>query len=917
MFHFGFSYIGLIWLLMLTIPNLIWTKNKPVGYEESEKNENKILLIFERIGQVIVTISALIFSDFNIDLNSRSVSSLIVLGISFLLMICYELYWIRYFKSEKTLQEFYSSFLGIPVAGATYPVFAFFVLGLYGSNALMLLAVTILGIGHIGIHLGHKNEVVTKEKTRLIVRIIKWIGIVIGSLLVIVSIAYFGIKNITFAKAFVGAKNPVYEDKYVDLNGQKQFIRVMGKDIDNPVVILLHGGPAGPDGMMDYAFMDNLLDDYTYITWDQRGCGRTFYRNKNKDPKNETATDEQILSDIDALVDYVCNRFGKEKVIVLGHSWGTLLTVRYSQMHPEKIEKAICIGQVTDFNKGEAEAYEHARNSAVMAGDDTNPMDKAFEAFTNKPDLFTMMDLRTLMEPYNQPDVADTTSLKGALSPYLGIDDMRWLFIDAASVEKLYEHETALIDYIFTPEQFTDIWQFGTNFDIPIYFICGEMDYICSRNLAEKYYEDVTAPDKAFYEIKGCGHTPQADKSKEVADIIASLGLKEETPEKEEEVEVQVQKEQEYIADKSNDSYYSIIEDSCPLDVKTQQSGTCWTCAITSSMEGNYFKKYHEKISFDPTDLCLKIYDDNKSEGWFVHRDKLEFGGWDWIACDYLPNGYEGYYLKDAWRYEGNSIDELKDGIKNHGPIAVAVCDNTLYKNTYDGYFTMNDDDPDHLDHAVIIIGWDDNFPKDYFSSPAKNNGAWICQNSKSKGWGNDGIYYISYESLIEENVIFSVTNEYSDVVFYDAGNEKQISTGDVCTVANVFNKKGTLAGIGTYTNQDYQKYKIEIFEDNFGKLLCSFDGVSDIKGYHVTDLPEPIEVEQYTVAISFEGSASVEGESYTIDDMVEYVVTSSENQSFVWIDDKWVDMASVDIKERLGIDFLPNNACIKALYVK
>ena len=387
----------------------------------------------------------------------------------------------------------------------------------------------------------------------------------------------------------------------------------------------------------------------------------------------------------------------------------------------------------------------------------------------------------------------------------------------------------------------------------------------------------------------------------------------EEVPEKEQEVG-QVEIEHEYIPNKDDDSYYCIIDD-CPLDVKTQQSGTCWTCAITSSVEGSYYKKYKEKISLDATDLCLKIYDDDKPEGWFVHRNMLDYGGWDWLGCEYLANGYEGYYLKDAWRYDGNSREEWKEGIKNHGPIAVAVCDNTSYKRNFDGYFTMNDSDPDHLDHAVIIIGWDDNFPKDYFNVPAQNDGAWICQNSKSKGWGNDGIYYISYESLIEEDVIFSVSNEYTDVVYYDAGNEKQISTGDTCSVANVFNKKGTLAAIGTYTNSDYQKYKIEIFDGNFGELVCSVDGVSEIKGYHVTDLPEPIQVEEYTVVITYEGLAAVEGESYAINNTVEYVASSSMNQSFVYLDDEWIDMSSDDIQDRLGIDFTPNNACIKALY--
>ena len=73
-------------------------------------------------------------------------------------MIFYEMWWIRYFRSDRTLLDFYSSFLGVPVAGATLPVCAFFLLGVYGKVVFMLIASTILGIGHIGIHLQHRKE---------------------------------------------------------------------------------------------------------------------------------------------------------------------------------------------------------------------------------------------------------------------------------------------------------------------------------------------------------------------------------------------------------------------------------------------------------------------------------------------------------------------------------------------------------------------------------------------------------------------------------------------------------------------------------------------------------------------------------------------------------------------------------------
>lgn len=154
--HFGFSYIGLIFLIMLFVPNMFWTKNKPRDYDKYVGNENRILLIFERIGEVLVSAMCLIFSDFNIGtIAPRS----ILLLMASLLMILYEVYWIRYFKSNKTMSDFYSSLLGIPVAGATLPVMAFGLLAIYGKSIFLGIAVIVLGIGHIGIHLNHQKEI--------------------------------------------------------------------------------------------------------------------------------------------------------------------------------------------------------------------------------------------------------------------------------------------------------------------------------------------------------------------------------------------------------------------------------------------------------------------------------------------------------------------------------------------------------------------------------------------------------------------------------------------------------------------------------------------------------------------------------------------------------------------------------------
>ena len=152
--NLGFSYIGLVFLLLLFIPNIIWTRKMPQGY--TAEQENKVLLFFERTGEALTCCCALLFSDFNV--HEWSAWSW-WLAAAFWCMAMYELWWIRYFRSNRELADFYSSFFGIPVAGATLPVIAFFLLGIYGKVVWMLISVIILGIGHIGIHMQHKKEI--------------------------------------------------------------------------------------------------------------------------------------------------------------------------------------------------------------------------------------------------------------------------------------------------------------------------------------------------------------------------------------------------------------------------------------------------------------------------------------------------------------------------------------------------------------------------------------------------------------------------------------------------------------------------------------------------------------------------------------------------------------------------------------
>ena len=163
-YRFGFCVTGIVFLLMLFIPNIYWgAKAKPEGYDEASKNENKILLMFERAGEVLVSCSLVVFPALNPYVKKLPEGyffdwKLLIWMAVFVLMILYECYWIRYFKSKKTLADQYSSFAGFPLAGATLPVIAVLLLGLYSLNLVVIASAVILGIGHIGIHYCHYKE---------------------------------------------------------------------------------------------------------------------------------------------------------------------------------------------------------------------------------------------------------------------------------------------------------------------------------------------------------------------------------------------------------------------------------------------------------------------------------------------------------------------------------------------------------------------------------------------------------------------------------------------------------------------------------------------------------------------------------------------------------------------------------------
>jgi pimeloyl-ACP methyl ester carboxylesterase/membrane protease YdiL (CAAX protease family) len=159
--------------------------------------------------------------------------------------------------------------------------------------------------------------------------------------------------------------NSIAEVQYLPLGGIAQWVMTRGENLDNPLLIVLHGGP----GMSEMGFFRRfnavLERHFTLIHWDQRGTGKSF----DRDIPESSMTLDRFVADLDELVEFVRRRFGKERVVLLGHSWGSALGAVYASRFPEKVSVYVGAAQVGDSALAESISYAYGLAEAERRHD--------------------------------------------------------------------------------------------------------------------------------------------------------------------------------------------------------------------------------------------------------------------------------------------------------------------------------------------------------------------------------------------------------------------------------------------------------------------------------------------------------------------------------------------------------------------
>lgn len=149
----------------------------------------------------------------------------------------------------------------------------------------------------------------------------------------------------------------------VRIGGIDQWISVRGIDRRNPILLYVHGGPGFPAMPTSWYYQRGWEEYFTVVQWDQRGAGKTYVAN---DPAKvaPTMTAERMIADVEEMIGWLRKEFGKEKIFVLGHSWGSYLGLEIAQRHPEWLHAYIGMGQVTDAMESERRGWQFAMDRA-------------------------------------------------------------------------------------------------------------------------------------------------------------------------------------------------------------------------------------------------------------------------------------------------------------------------------------------------------------------------------------------------------------------------------------------------------------------------------------------------------------------------------------------------------------------------
>lgn len=323
---------------------------------------------------------------------------------------------------------------------------------------------------------------------RLLKKIIKITLLVLLSITVFVVILWFLPERTPKIKSSAGTA--VAKIDYIKIGGCEQCVLIRSENVNNPIILFLHGGPGMPVMYLAHEFQRPLEKHFTLVQWDRNGAGKTFVRNA---PSVESMNIRQQLNDCYELIDTLRHRYKKDKIVLIGHSFGTYLGSILVTEHPELFSAYISVGQDLDDIKAKAIQERFIRENAVK---NSRPEIIAALAKTNKPGFENWLF-----------EFGGELKNSKSFFPFIwsGLRAPEYTLKEALSVGKGSSFCNRYMKYNVLD---SSIYYKIREYHVPVYFFVGKHDYTTPFELIEDYYRLIEAPEKQIIYFDNSAHFP-------------------------------------------------------------------------------------------------------------------------------------------------------------------------------------------------------------------------------------------------------------------------------------------------------------------------------------------------------------------------------------------------------------------------
>lgn len=309
--------------------------------------------------------------------------------------------------------------------------------------------------------------------------------------------------------------NGIAELQPVDLNGYPQWLLIRGQDVSGPLLLFLHGGPGESNMWLAHYTMQELEKFFVCVNWDQRGTGKSF----RPGPPAETMAIDQFVQDTIALIELLRARFGQQKILLLGHSWGSVLAMKVAAARPDLLYAVIGMGQVVDMKRGEDLSYryvlqhahaEHNRKAiralSQLGGSDTFRKDSTFvqrrwlvryRGMMHEPDTGAIISILL-----NAPECSIADCIRG-----LTMRDMKFSC-------RLMGDEIMGVNVL----------QEIPELSVPVCFFAGRYDSTTPFALVEQFYAALQAPSKKLIWFEHSAHMPHLEEPDKFQRELIAIG---------------------------------------------------------------------------------------------------------------------------------------------------------------------------------------------------------------------------------------------------------------------------------------------------------------------------------------------------------------------------------------------------------